>query len=307
MKGRLLVITFILLMTVLELAGQTYPVYSQYLLDGLVINPAYAGTRDALSTTILYRQKLLGADGSPVMQSFTAHAPLKKERVALGIMAHYQTYGVSHNAGVFAQYAYHITTRRGKWSLGLKAGVDMSNCDYSNVSTVVPDPVFTDAVTSYILPNVGVGVYYYNKKFFAGLSVPMMFSYRENSTRSGYEFYHDYNNYDFLISSGVLISFSEGFRFKPSVLVRYSPDKPILADINGNFIIADFVWLGASYRVGEEVLVGIAEIQITQQLKIGYAYEYSMGGLSSFTSGTHEVGLRMEFGKKVNAANPRYF
>jgi len=300
-------ISIVLLLAVFELAGQTYPVYSQYLLDGLVINPAYAGTRDALSTTILYRRKLLGAEGSPAMQSFTAHAPLKKERVALGIMAYHQTYGVSKNAGVFAQYAYHITTSRGKWSLGLKAGADMSNSDYASVSTVDPDPTFRDAVTSFVLPNVGVGVYYYNKKFFAGLSVPTMFSYRENSSRSGYEFYHDYDNYDFLISSGALISFSEGLRFKPSILVRYSLSKPLLADINGNFIIADFIWLGASYRVGEEVLVGIAEIQITQQLMLGYAYEYSMGGLSSFTSGTHEVGLRMEFGKKVNAANPRYF
>lgn len=290
-----------------QLSGQNYPVYSQYLLDGLVINPAYAGSREALSANISIRRKMLNITGDPMMGTFSIHSPLKKERVALGLMAHYQTYGITKKASAFAHYAFHIKTKRGKWSLGLKAGADMINNDYSSVSTLDPDPAFTEAVSSYTMPNVGVGVYYYSEKMFAGIAVPEMFSYREKSSRTGYEFYHDYENYYFMGTAGALITFSEGFKFKPSVLARYSLNNPMVIDINGNFILADMVWLGASWRMGEDVVVGMVEFQLNQQLKMGYAYEYNIGDISTFIGGTHEIALRFEFGKKVSAANPRYF
>ncbi len=289
------------------LFAQNYPVYSQYLLDGLVINPAYAGTREALAVSLSFRKKSMNIEGEPVMGTFSMHSPLKNDRIALGMMAHYQTYGVTTKASIFGHYAFHIKTSRGRWSLGIKAGADMVNNDYYNVPTVDPDPAFTDAVSSFTLPNIGVGVYYSSEAFFAGLAVPEMFSYKENSANSGYEIYHDYANYYFMATAGGLFRFTEGFMFKPSTLVRYSVNNPLLVDLNGNFIISDFLWSGASWRLGEEVLVGIVELQLSQQLKMGYAYEYNLGSISTFVGGTHELALRFEFGKTVSAANPRYF
>ena len=307
-KLAILSISILLISAADNLRAQNYPVYSQYLLDGLVINPAYTGTREALTASVSLRRKSMNMDGAPSMGTFSLHSPLKNDRVALGIMSHYQSYGVTSKASVFASYAFHIKTKNGRWSLGLKAGVDMLNNDYSSITTVVPnDPAFTNAVTAYTLPNVGAGVYYNSDVFFAGVAVPEMFSYRENSNDSGYEFYHDYENYYFMGTAGGLITFADAFRFKPSALVRYSINNPLLVDINGNFIIANFLWLGASWRLGEEVLVGIVELQLSQQLKLGYAYEYNMGKLSTFVGGTHEIALRFEFGKKVSASNPRYF
>ena len=298
---------FFLLVSVINTRAQNYPVYSQYLLDGLVINPAYTGTREALTASLSFRRKTMDFAGAPMMGTFSLHSPLKNDRIALGLMSHFQTYGVTTKASVFATYAFHIKTRNGRWSLGIKAGADMVNNDYSGVTTVDPDPAFTEAISSYTLPNIGVGVYYSSDLFFAGLAVPEMFSYRENSSRSGFEFYHDYENYYFIGTAGGLFNFTKGFRFKPSVLARYSLDNPFLIDINGNFIIADLLWLGASWRLGEEVIVGIIEFQVSQQFKIGYAYEYNLGTISTFVGGTHEVALRYEFGKTISAANPRYF
>ncbi|MBS0010177.1 MAG: type IX secretion system membrane protein PorP/SprF [Bacteroidales bacterium] len=287
--------------------AQTYPVYSQYLLDGLVINPAYTGTREALTASLSFRKKTMNFEGAPMMGTFSLHSPLKNDRIALGLMSHYQTYGVTTRASIFASYAFHIKTGNGRWSLGMKAGADMINNNYGDITTVEPDPAFTEAVASYTLPNVGVGVYYNSDVFFAGIAVPEMFSYRENSNRSGFDLYHDYENYYFLGTAGGLISFTESFRFKPSALVRYSMRYPLLVDLNGNFIISDFLWIGASWRLGEEVLVGILEFQLSQQLRLGYAYEYNLGNISTFVGGTHEVALKYEFGKTVSASNPRYF
>jgi len=287
--------------------AQNYPVYSQYLLDGLVINPAYTGTREVLTASLSIRRRSLNTEGFPLMGTFSLHSPLKNDRIALGLMSHFQTYGVTSKASVFAQYAFHIKTNKGRWSLGIKAGADMVNNNYSGVSTVEPDPAFTEGVSSYTLPNVGAGVYYNSDAFFAGLAVPEMFSYRENSSSNGYEVYHDYGNYYFLATAGGLLSFTEGLLFKPSVLARYSPENPLMLDINGNFIIADMLWLGGSWRLGEEVVVGILEIQLSQQLKMGYSYDFNLGEISTFVGGTHEVALRYEFGKTVSASNPRYF
>ncbi len=300
-------IVFFLLVSVLNTRAQNYPVYSQYLLDGLVINPAYTGTREVLTASLSFRRKTMNFDGAPMMGTFSLHSPLKNDRIALGLMSHYQTYGVTTKASVFATYAFHIKTMNGRWSLGIKAGADMVNNNYSGVTTVEPDPAFTEAISSYTLPNVGVGVYYNSDVFFAGFAIPEMFSYRENSSRSGFEFYHDYKNYYFMGAAGGLFSFTRGFKFKPSTLIRYSFNSPLLIDLNGNFIISEFLWLGASWRLGEEVLVGILEFQVNQQFRLGYAYEYNLGNISTFVGGTHELALRYEFGKTISAANPRYF
>jgi type IX secretion system PorP/SprF family membrane protein len=242
------------------------------------------------------------------MQTFTAHAPLKKERIGLGLIANYETYGVTKKTSIFAIYAYHIKFEKAKLSLGIQAGAVMSNTDYTGIALIDPtDPAFTQSIENYTLPNVGFGAYYYSPKFFAGFAIPAFLSYREKSARDGYQVYHDFNNYDFLISTGTLIDIRDNIKLKPSVLVRYYMDNPTFIDLNANVIISDLIWLGASWRTGEDVLVGIFEVQISQQLKIGYAYEYSMSDISDFIGGTHEVVLRLEFSKKVSAANPRYF
>lgn len=285
-----------------------YPIYSQYLLDGLIINPAYAGTRDALSISLTGRKKMLGFSGESSMQSLSLHAPLKTERIALGLSVSHITYGVTDQTSFYGYYAFHIKGDRGLWSLGIKAGADMTTSDYSGITTADPgDPVFAGGNESYVMPNVGTGVYYKNKKFFAGLAVPALLTYKSDTLSSGYRFEPDYNYYDILFSAGTLITFFEALKFKPSVLVKYSMTNSLRVDLNGNLIIYDILWIGASWRIGEEALVGIVELQISQQLRLGYSYDYNMGVLTGFSGGTHEVGLMFDFGKKVTAASPRYF
>ena len=78
-------------------------------------------------------------------------------------------------------------------------------------------------------------------------------------------------------------------------------------DINGNFILADLIWLGGSWRTSEEVAVGILQIQPNPQFMIGFSYDYPIGRMNSYSKGSSEFILRYEFGYKVSAANPRYF
>jgi len=300
-------VIILFLLTTVSAFSQTYPIYSQYMMNGMVLNPGYTGSRGTFALSSSYRKQWVGIEGAPEIETFSAHAPLKGDRVALGLMAFNESIGVKNTTGIFANYAYHIHAGTGRLSFGLKGGIHITNADYSGVETVDEDPVFTSGSSGYVLPNFGAGFYYYTDKVFLGVSVPQLLNYREKSSRNGYEIYHNIKQYNFLITSGVLMQFSKGFMFKPSFLIKYSQISPLQVDLNGNFIIKDFLWLGGSWRIDDNTLVGIVELQVNDQFKIGYSYDYNTGDLNTFNNGTHEIVVRYEFGYRVNANNPRYF
>jgi len=287
-----------------------YPVYSQYLQNGLLINPAYAGSRGSLSGFLSYRMQWLGISDAPKFQSVSLHTPMKNDKVALGLMAQFMQFGFTKSQSVYGSYAYHIRIGNGKLSFGMKGGFDRSNTDYTGILlTNSSDPVFTVNDKPYFLPNVGAGVYYFSDKLFAGVSVPQFLSYEKSASGSPQAF-HSFNEYDLIFSAGGLITFSQFVKFKPSILINYSlqsTKKLTQLDINGNLILADLIWLGGSYRTSEEVAVGILQVQINPQLMFGFSYDYPVGRMNSYSKGSSEFILRYEFGSKVSAANPRYF
>jgi type IX secretion system PorP/SprF family membrane protein len=313
-------ILIILILITFRVSGQNndstriilgYPVYSQYIHNGLMINPAYAGSRDALTATISYRMQWMGIDNSPRLQTISLHTPMKNDKVALGLDARFMQYGITNSSSIYAMYAYHIRLAKGKLSFGLKAGVDISNTDYNGLRGIdKSDPVLpADGKLSYVFPNVGAGVYYFTEKIFAGVSVPSFLFYR--STGNGKtQAFHSFNEYDFIFSAGGLIKFSDDFKFKPSVLLDLSmhdANKVNQLDLNGNFIFMDLFWLGASWRTTEQVIVGHLQVNLGQQLMVGFSYDYPAGRMNSFSKGSSEIILRYEFGSRVSASNPRYF
>jgi type IX secretion system PorP/SprF family membrane protein len=287
-----------------------YPIYSQYLQNGLLINPAYAGSRGALSGFLSYRMQWMGIDNAPVFQTISLHAPMKNDKIALGIMGQFMQYGVTRSKSIYASYAYNIKLGPGKLSFGLKGGVDISNTDYTGLALADPgDPLFMEN-GKYILPNIGAGIYYYSNKLFAGIAIPQFLSYQKSGTNDA-QAYHSFNNYDLIFTAGGLLTFSDFLKFKPSVLVNYSLDetkKLTQMDFNGNLILADLIWIGVSWRTTEDVAVGIMQLQLTQQLMLGFSYDYPVGTTNtSSKGGSAEFILRYEFGSRISAANPRYF
>jgi type IX secretion system PorP/SprF family membrane protein len=203
-----------------------YPVYSQYLQNGLMINPAYAGSRGALSAFLSYRMQWMGIPDAPVFQTFSLHAPLKNDRVGLGLIAQFMKFGFTKSQSIYASYAYQLKLKSGRISFGLKGGFDRSNTDYTGIlTTVANDPVFNGNDQTYLLPNIGVGAYYFSDRLFGGVSIPSFLSYRKNTSSSSVEAFHNFKNYDFVFSGGGLITFTSAVKLKPSFLINYSPDK----------------------------------------------------------------------------------
>ena len=289
--------------------SSAFPVYSQYLQNGLVINPAYSGARGALSGFISYRKQWMGITGAPNLQTISLHTPFKNERDAVGFLAQFMQYGFTKNTSLYGSYAHSINLENGKLSMGMKAGFDILNSNFSGIQTVDRDIVFTSNENPYVLPNFGAGAYYYSERIFAGLSVPQFLGYRKLSANS-VQAYQSFSDCDFIISGGGLIDLNELIKLKPSFLIQYSFDKSKKVkqfDISSNVIFADMVWVGASWRTNEKALVGIAQLCVNQQLMVGLSCDFPLGVMNTIKSGTLEFCLRYEFGTKVSAANPRYF
>ena len=309
MKGRISIVILLVLVLQPVLMAQQVPITSQYLTNGLVINPAYAGTREALSANLSYRKQWARITGAPQFQTLSLHSPINnKEKVSLGLMADYLTYGVTKDVGIYAFYAYSVRMGKGKLSMGLKGGLDLSNTNYNRLQFPDGNPVdpLLTGDMKYTLPNVGAGLYYYTDKYFAGLSVPSLLTYRRDETDQ-FKVTPDYTHFKTYFSAGTLIRFADAFKVKPSVLVRYSMQEPLEVDLNANLIFGDLLWVGSSYRIAEKAVVALLDLQITPQLKLGYSYDYQLGHLSNYTSGTHEVSIRYEFEYSVIATSPRYF
>ena len=320
MLKRICQIVILLILSVNQVTGQTssdesyislaYPVYSQYLHNGLLINPAYAGSREVLSFFSSVRMQWLGIDGAPTLETVSIHSLLKNDKVGLGFSGQFLQYGVTKSNSFYADYAYHLIVGRGKLSLGLRGGLDMSNTDFSGIKESLndpTDPVFQTNDEPYYLPNVGSGFYYYNKRYFFGAAVPSFLAYKKNS--AGDISMDPFKNIDIMACAGMLVTFSPAFKLKPSVFLDYSTDKTkeMRIDLNANLIIYDFVWIGGSWRTSENVGVAILQLQVTPQLMLGYSYDFPVGSMSGYWEASHEVILRYEFGKKISAANPRYF
>ncbi len=280
------------------------PRLSQYLINGMVINPAYAGSREALSMTMVHKSYLAGFDGHPSSQKFAIHTPLKNEKIALGVSVENNYNPMFNNTGIYGHYAYRIWLGGVRLSMGLKAGMYHFKEDYTTLDLYnheIPDPAFVS--NSGFSPNFGLGLYLYNNKFFSGLSVPFLLDF----PKAGGGLNFDAGSYHYMFTAGYLLDLAADFKIKPSMLIDYNQAKPDLQAGLNFIMLQDKIWIGSMYRTASQSLTGIIEFQLRSSLRIGYAYDYFFTNLSKASNGTHEIMLRYELNFEVDVKSPIYF
>ncbi len=292
MKVKLLVILISLCGCVM---AQHNSSYSQYMFNGLLINPAYAGSNDALNLTALYRKQWTGIDNAPNTLSFTAHTPLKNKKVNLGLIITSDSYGITEHLKASLIYAYRIKLFKGHLSFGLLGGVDSYKMNWDRVRTTDGgDASFTSSTQKRIYPEAGFGMYFHSQKFFMGLSAPDMYSGTFSLNRT------------MALNVGGLIDVSENFKIKPAVLVKYIMNSPIDANVSTTFYWKDIVGVGVGYSYNTSI-IGLLDIKINDQFRIGYSYDYATTALNKYSTGSHEIMLRYLFHYKVHSLSTRYF
>jgi len=287
--------------------GQHTPLTTQYLFNGLTINPAYAGARDALTVNLMHRQQWVGFDGAPVTQTMSIHAPLDKSKLGLGMMLYTDGIGVSRETGAFANVAYRMKLRHGRLAMGLGVGATMVRGAWNEVALQQQnDVVFAAPTQSVFRPNFSAGAFYYNKRSFIGLSAPFLLAYRAHWDAEGYRMSEVRGDLEPMLTAGHVFDLDREFKLKPSFLARYRNSSGPQADLSVTAIYKDRFSLGASYRTNE-ALIAMLEVQPTPQWRIGYAYDMGLNAMRAYHIGSHELFLQYEFGFRIRARDPRYF
>lgn len=288
--------------------AQQDALFSHYMFNGMYINPAYAGSKEFISSTLIARKQWAGFEGAPSTQIASIHAPLSNRKIGLGAVISNDKIGITNQTEFYGSYAYHIELDNSKLSLGLNAGFTYFKSKFSELTVWdTDDPVYETNSLSNILPNFGAGIYYYSRSFYAGLSAPQLISYDPEQPLSiEVEKVHKLSRHYYL-NSGMIIATAGELKFRPSFMVKYAANSPIQYDINLNMLISDIIWIGGSYRSGDAV-VALLEYQVNKKLRIGYSYDMTLSDIRSHTSGSHEIIIGYDFGINVlKMKTPRYF
>jgi type IX secretion system PorP/SprF family membrane protein len=298
---------FILLLVPLNLAGQLTPVTSQYVLNPLGINPAYAGNREALNIALYYRDQWTGIPSAPRTMTLAADAPFLDSKLGLGFILMTDKIGVTKETHILTNYSYRISLAKGTLSFGLGAGIMTTNTAWSDLIVLDPgDENFLSNSKVFIVPDFSFGLYYSTQNYFGGLSVPRLLGYKFDLNKNKYGLSFNPGQYNYLLNAGYIFSLSQKVKLLPSTLVTISPGEKVLVDLNVYVGLNDRIWAGASYR-NNRTLGALFQFAVNNQLKVAYTYDIDLGPLGRYSNGSHEIMLRYEFHYKVDAISPISF
>ena len=304
-------ITTVLIVASLTGFAQQDAMYTHYMFNTLSVNPAYAGTRDALTVTGLHRSQWVGFDGAPRTQTLTVHSPILNKNMGVGLSLVNDRIGPTKMTAVYVDFAYRIqVTDKAKLSIGLNGGLNIRSNDLTSIPIDdVTDETFAANEGNALLPNFGFGLYYYSDKYYVGISAPKLLknSYTSNESTASNDLSSEERHY-FLIA-GMVFKLSESFKLKPTMLMKFTNGAPLQGDITGTVIFKDRIWAGLMYRSFDAAgaLIGV---YITPQLALGYSYDWSFGNETmTYNDGSHEIMLMYDFifKDKSKIRSPRYF
>ncbi len=298
--------TILLLFLSLSLQAQQFSLPSQLNRNLVYLNPSFTGIYETTVANLMHRSVWLnGIDGSPNYQNFEFHSPLKKQSVALGLQARHEQAGATSNTEVFFNYAHRITMGSAKLALGVKGGFHSSSMAAVSLEQGgVVDPAF-EASKSQMIPNFGFGASYYTKNYYVGLSIPYFLSSISGSD-GNVSIDFNMNNFQYLLTAGGSFSINSVLDIEPVGAFVYSmllqPTYSVIVNAKYN----NMILAGVGYRAQEALILNVG-YQFNNQLSFMYSYDYNIGDVSSFSSGSHEIGLLLYWGFEVNTISPRDF
>lgn len=304
---KIIIIIFVVALNITTKAQQDQMI-SQYMFNGLFLNPAYAGSHKYFTSSLLHRSQWVDFPGAPktYLLAVDGLLPTKSDNMGVGLIAGHDRIGATEQTDIYANYAYQLKLNKGRLAFGLKAGA--SNYVFNSNVTVWDegDVNFTGRRTTWV-PKFGFGTYYFTEKWYAGVSVPTLLAYDPDQTFSADVNESTFLNRHYYLNGGYVFTLNEKFKLKPSTLIKYLPTAPLQADINLNLLYNDQFWIGASYRSNSAV-VFMVEYQTNARFRVGYAYDLTTTRIRNYSTGTHEIMIGYDFGKDlIKIKTPRYF
>lgn len=296
--------------------AQQAPLYSQYLLNGFLLNPAVAGSEGYSAVNLTAREQWVGLNGGPSTYALSFQTRLMKQshisrskrvsrkkkspfrggNVGLGGYVFNLRNGAVDRTGVRLTYAYHIPLDKAQLSFGLSIKGFQYRVDKTRIDMLDPgDAVYMNLDQSVFIPDADFGVYYMSSSMWAGFSVDQLLESALKFGGEGYEqmiLERTYNlmaGYDYMIQRDVFIS--------PSALVKFAENGKVQADISVNAYFQQAYWFGLSYRTVNTLVLG-GGVSV-DRLVFGYAYDIGLNSLMKYSYGTHEFTMIVKLGDQT--------
>jgi type IX secretion system PorP/SprF family membrane protein len=297
--------------------------FSQYMFNGIYINPAYAGYKERLNVQMFDRNQWTGIERAPKTISLSVDAIANDDNVGLAFQVSNDQLGAQSNLAACANYAYRISMNddgTSRLALGLGVGITQLGINGALLMpnyTEVTQPV---GMQTTIVPDARIGIYFSNDTYFAGLSADNLVA--KTIDKSRYSFLPQPKP-QYYLTAGMLVPLSEDIVLKPSFLIKDDRAGPTSLDVNAFIILAEKFWVGAAYRSAIKIyykpnlqnnlddrnsVIGAIQIMASDNLRVGYAYDFSVGAFQGQSGGTHEISIGYYFDRKSERMfSPRFF
>lgn len=308
----------VLIISGLQLQAQQIPLYSQYMFNRYLINPAVGGSDEQATAMVGYRNQWIGFEDAPKTFYLSFHSaldkkatgkkrfrPKQKNNHGIGTFLFNDRTGPTSRTGGYASYAYHISLNSDiRASLGTFIGVMQYAINTDKIHLADNSNDLDNALSSgnytQFLPDASVGVYIYSDQFFAGASVFQILQNKFNLNQDILINSKLYNHY--LLTGGYNFEVNEEVKIQPSIMIKYVRSAPVLMDFNLKTTLKDLIWLGVSYR-NKGTLTGMLGINLNDIAELGYSYDHAFLSLNTYPGSSHEIFLGYNFIKK---GKPKY-
>ena len=290
------------------LNAQQLPIFTQYIFNKYVFNPAVTGTEDNFSATANYRYQWQGVTDAPRTYIMSVHGPHKFKSFGLGGSLYTDVTGPTSKTGMYLSYAYHLrATDNTKLSLGLSGGLMQYRVDGTKITLADQgDITLANSLMTKMVPDFGFGAYWYSDDFYVGLSVPQFIQAKLDFSDDGAQTLSRLTSH-FYLNGGYTFEINQDFSVEPSMMMRYSyPIKPQF-DFAAKGIYQKNYYLGLMARTQDAFAIMAGYQTANGKFTFGYSYDITTGGLSGYSNGSHELMIKATFGdiKQKKAFTPK--
>lgn len=321
---RLIILITILLLALASFSQQDAQ-FSQYMFNGLYINPAYAGYKEQAYIHTFYRTQWTGFEGAPQTMSLAGDMVVKDGDVGLGLLLSNDFTGAQSNFSAYVNYAYRIQLGESgfsRLSLGLAAGIVQQGIDGDKLSSIEIDQYVPIGKPTESFPDARVGVFYSTPKVFAGLSADNLLASYFQAQNHAKNILLPKINWHYYLTAGALFRLNYDVQIKPTILIKDDEQTFTSLDINTFALLYDRIWIGAFYRTAIKLynkphldhglqkksgIGAITDFYVNENLRLGYAFDYSLSNLRSYNYGSHEISIGFALSPKRQEGPKCYF
>jgi type IX secretion system PorP/SprF family membrane protein len=319
----LVILLFLIFLRIGGVASQQLPQFSQYMFNGIHINPGYAGYKNEGYVQSTYRNQWVDFPGAPQTVSVSADFSANEGRMGFGVSFLNDKVGPTESKIALATFSRRIQLNNKSFvGLGVSAGVSDYMLDPSMLEmNDQNDPLIPEGIVRKSVPNLNAGLFYHNPTYYFGFSAFNMIGKSALKKNDVALAYHDFHYY---LTAGAMYELSKEVDFKPSFLIKHTNGSPTSVDLNAMFLLNKRVWVGGAYRsnmriFGDQLqaqadlnkrtaLVGLFEVFVTNNFRLGYAYDHNMNALNNLRASSHEFSLGYYLRHKTTVMkNPRWF